>query len=151
VLVASLRRFISGTLGYQLGLEYGDQGFAWVERRSARAGRFFRFVERWMRRIGAPLLILIAIPGLCAIAGATKVPARTVYPCALLGQVIYVGVTYAVGAALAPWTKPILAFIANHVWTATVITALAVAVYELVRRHRQRRAGSNPASGLPEV
>ncbi len=151
VLVAGLRRFVSSTLGYYLGLTYGEQGFAWVERRSARAGRIARFFERWMRRLGAPALIVVASPGLCAIAGTAKMPAHLVLPCALLGQLIYASVTYALGEALRQWTAPILVFVREHVFEATLATASAIAIYELSRRRRQRRAGEPTSPSLPEV
>jgi membrane protein YqaA with SNARE-associated domain len=151
VLIAGLRRFMASVLGYYLGLTYGEQGFAWVERRSARAGRVARWLERWMRRAGPLALIAIASPGLCAIAGTTKLSARVVFPCALLGQLIYVSATYALGDALEQWTAPILVFIREHVVVATVATATAIATYELVRRRRQRLAGTPATPNLPEV
>lgn len=151
VLVAGIRRFISGTLGYQLGLEYGEQGYAFVEARSARAGKLVRWVERAVRRFGAPLLIAFASPGLCAIAGTTKMPGRLFYPCALLGQLIYAGANYAVGEALERWTTPILVFLREHVMAATLLTASAVAIYEILRRRRRRASGVQAVPSLPEV
>jgi membrane protein DedA with SNARE-associated domain len=134
------------TVIYWLARAYGEDGFAWVESRSARLGRFARGFERLFRR-AAPLVVVL-LPGLSSpVAGATRMPAALFFPCAAVGVVGWVSVTYLVGDALGAWIMPVLAFIRAHVWETTAVCAAAVLLYEWSRRRRARSgAPTRPAA-----
>ncbi len=135
VAIAAGRRLLSFGVIYYLARAYGEDGFAWVESRYARFGRFARAFERMFRKAGAVMVLLL--PGMSSpVAGATRMPATVFFPCATVGVIAWVSLTYVVGDALREWTTPVLAFIREHMLATTAACALLVLVYQWRQRRR---------------
>lgn len=137
VAIASARRLLAFAVIYFLARAYGENAFAWVERRYARMGRLARAFERAFRR-AAPLVIVL-LPGMSApMAGATGMPPRAYFSLAGIAAVGWVVVAYLVGDALSAWTAPVLAFVRAHIASTTAVCVVAVLLYEWRRRARRR-------------
>src|SRR6188472_749971 len=62
IVVATVRRVITGLAAYGLGYLYGSAAITWVEQRHPRLARVVRFVERLFARSGVALLAVAPAP-----------------------------------------------------------------------------------------
>ena len=139
VAVGTARRLLGCHIGYLIGREFGDRGLQWLKNRWRRLGGLAHRLRAWAQHNPrlAPLLLVVApAPPVCAVAGAAGMPLRAFLPAAALGQALWVGGTYLVGAALSDWIQPIADFIRDHVLATTLASIAIVLGVRWVRRAR---------------
>jgi membrane protein DedA with SNARE-associated domain len=133
------RTLVSCALGYELALRYGPSILERFTQGNERAARFLSTLERWFRRAAVPVLIVAPGPLTAAFGALFGMRRWVVFPCMALGQLGLSYVNYRLGGLIAPWTKPILDFIARNIGPATAVCVIAVLAYQWFSRRRKRR------------
>jgi membrane protein DedA with SNARE-associated domain len=144
VLVATLRRVLTGLGAYGLGYFYGRAALAWLDQRYPRLAKLVVWVERLFARFGVLVLVVAPAPTVALLAGS----ARSRLPAFLLaltaGHLLWNSVTYYLGDAFARWTDLLTASIGENLLESTLVCVLVVGLQQgitaLVRRRRQRPA-----------
>lgn len=139
VTLAVLRRALFSVAAFGLGAAYGDLAVSWVEQRSPRLGRVFRFLERLFARWGAPILLLLPFASVCVLAGAARTRFVAFLCATILGHTLWVGATYYLGALLAAFTDRLLGFLSSHLLESTLICIALVIAQQLFSRYRATR------------
>lgn len=75
--IGFFRLVASDPFNYLIGLHFGDQAFAWLERRSRTYGPYIRQMESYFRRFAVPIVFLAPNNVVCIIAGGIHMKART--------------------------------------------------------------------------
>ncbi len=132
--VAEPRRAMGLFAMYAMGFFYGPLAIAWFEQRSARAGRVLRWLERLFARLGAPLLVVFPAYTVGALAGVARTRLRVFVPAMLVGQVVYIGVSYFLGDAAREWTTPLVRFLGEHLVESTAVCVAAVVIHQVWSR-----------------
>jgi membrane protein YqaA with SNARE-associated domain len=141
IVVATVRRVLTGLAAYGLGYLYGSAAIAWVEQRHPRLARVVRFVERLFARSGVALLAVAPAPTIALFAGA----ARSRLPYFLLaltvGHALWNTLIFHLGDTFAHRTDLLTAYLDEHLLESTLacvaIVALQQAGTRLLRRKRQ--------------
>ena len=133
------RRMLSLLATYALARVYGQRALAFAGEKLKTVSRIAAFLERALVKVGAPLLVVFPTHSLAALAGATARPVRWFLLPLAIGQVPFVLAHYYFGEAIGAWTAKLTAYLAQHVWEATGVMCLIVAVQQLVVRLRRRR------------
>ncbi|MBX3275637.1 MAG: hypothetical protein KF729_35585 [Sandaracinaceae bacterium] len=139
-----LRRVLGLVALYLFGWAYGEGAIRFIEGRSGRMGRFLRTVQRYLARWGAWLVLVLPMPSVVTLAGAGNVRLASAVPAIVVGQTFWVTLTWAFGDLLTPFVRPVLDWLSAHVLEATLVTILAVTVFQLVTLWRRRRAARAP-------
>lgn len=146
VVVATLRRVLTGLAAYGLGYLYGRSALAWLEQRHARLARLVRWVERLFARFGVWLLVVAPAPTLAVLAGAARSKLPGFLLALAVGHAWWNTVTQLLGDAFARTTDLLTAFIGEYLVESTLVCVAVVGLQQgvslLLRRHRQRRAAS---------
>ena len=143
VAIATLRRAIACTMYYFLGDTFGESGLAWLSKRYPKLRTLVRWIDRLFQRAGAAVLVVAPSPPMSALAGNAKLPLWQFVPAVTIGQAIWCSLTYWLGDFLGAWTMPFIAWLKDHVVSATIACIAAVAAYQLVRRYRQRKRAAD--------
>jgi hypothetical protein len=136
---ATLRRLLSVVSTFWLGAVYGERIVAWVEHHSPRTGAVVRTLRDVLYRTGPLLVVLLPVHSVAALAGAAGFRTRTFVLCGGLGQLAQTWLSIRFGAALADWTRLLVAFVGEHVAIATVVCIALAAAQLLVTRVRTGR------------
>lgn len=144
IVVATLRRVVTGLAAYGLGLLYGRAALAWLEQRYARLARVVRWVERLFSRFGVALLVVAPVPTVAVLAGAARSRLVGFVLALTLGHAIWNTVTQLLGDAFARTTDLLTAFIGEYLMESTLVCVAVVALQQgvslLLRRKRQTGA-----------
>jgi membrane protein DedA with SNARE-associated domain len=144
IVVATLRRVLTGLAAYGLGYLYGHAALEWLEQRYARLARLVRWVERLFARFGVALLIVAPVPTIAVLAGAARSRLIWFVLAFALGHAIWNTVTQLLGDAFARTTDLLTAFIGEYLVESTLLCVALVALQQglalLLRRRRQSRA-----------
>ncbi|HMJ12520.1 MAG TPA: hypothetical protein VK524_13945 [Polyangiaceae bacterium] len=140
--VAGLRLLGPDPFHYLLGLWYGPAALAWLERKSARAGRILRLVERAFARAG--LLILFVAPEgiVCLLAGAARVPPWLFVTLDVAGTLCTLTLVRLFGRRYEQGIRGVLDFIEGNILALTVASVVLVVASALWRRRRARLEAS---------
>ena len=138
IVIGTLRRALASGLAYYLGYIFGDDALVWAEGRYPRLGRFARVLERFFRRVGAPLVMVAPLLSISALAGVVRMSFWLFVPVALVGHAIWVTAIFFLGDALGEWIRPINAFLREHMFVATAVCIAGVALYQLYRIRTRR-------------
>ena len=143
VVVATLRRVLTGLGAYGLGYLYGPAALVWLEQRYPRLAKLVAWVERLFARFGVLVLVVAPAPSVALLAGS----ARSRLPAFLLaltvGPVLWTTATFYLGDAFARWTDLLTASLGENLLESTLVCVLLVALQQgvaLLRRRRQRAA-----------
>jgi membrane protein DedA with SNARE-associated domain len=151
MVVATVKRVIGCTMLYYLGDSFGQSGLDWLDKRYPKARRLVRWVEKVFHRVGPLVLFVAPTHPMCALAGNIRMPLWQFLPAVSGGQLIWVGLTYWLGDFLSEWTGPFTAWLSENVVSTTAACVIAVAAYEIVRRHRQRKRAESAVQGVTEL
>ncbi|MEM9691755.1 MAG: hypothetical protein AAGA56_04370 [Myxococcota bacterium] len=149
VAVAAPRRYLNMLLSYGLGMVYGRAATDWARARYRRLGRFIDWLEPRFDRWAAVLLLFVPTYSLAGLAGTVGTRFRLVALALIPGQVVWAVLAYTVGASLAQWIEPFVAYLKAHMLEATLVTVFAVALSQGVKRYRARRADKKTPGELP--
>jgi membrane protein DedA with SNARE-associated domain len=143
VVVATLRRVLTGLGAYGLGYLYGPAALVWLEQRYPRLAKLVAWVERLFARFGVLVLVVAPAPSVALLAGS----ARSRLPAFLLaltvGHLLWSTATFYLGDAFAHWTDLLTASVGENLLESTLVCVLLVALQQgvaLLRRRRQRAA-----------
>lgn len=144
VLVATLRRVLTGLGAYGLGYFYGRAALAWLDQRYPRLANLVVWVERLFARFGVLVLVVAPAPTVALLAGSARSRLPAFVLALTVGHLLWNTVTYYLGDAFARWTDLLTASIGENLLESTLICVLVVGLQQgitaLVRRRRQRPA-----------
>lgn len=142
LLVATLRRVLTGVAGFGLGAVFGPRALEWVEARQPRMHRWLLYLQRLFTRFGVVLLVVAPAPTLAFLAGMASRPLRWVLPALIVGHTLWNAITYYVGDTLSARTELLVDFLGEHLLESTLLCAGFVAVQQLLRRWSRRADAS---------
>lgn len=140
LVLAVLRRGAFHVIFFLLGEWYGANAVRWMERRSGRATRMVKFVERVFARVRWPVLILAPGPLPSVLAGAGRMPRWQFLAFDLAGTLLGVLVARFAAELAADPLGTVLRFSDEHAVLLTALCVVATATWLLVRRWRVRAA-----------
>lgn len=141
IVVATLRRVLTGLSAYGLGYLYGAVAIAWIEQRHARLASFVRFLEGLFARFGVALLVVAPAPTLALFAGAARSRLAPFLAALTLGHLLWNTVTHYLGDALARRTEVFTDFLGEHLFESTLIAIALVVLQQGVSRWRRKPEG----------
>jgi membrane protein DedA with SNARE-associated domain len=141
IVVATLRRVLTGLGAYGLGYLYGRTAIEWLEQRHPRLARLVRFVERLFARFGVALLVVAPAPTVAVLAGAARSRLTAFLLALTLGHALWNTATQYLGDTFARRTDLLTEFVGEHLLESTLLCVAAVvlqqALTRLLRRRRQ--------------
>jgi len=141
IVVATLRRVLTGLGAYGLGYLYGHAAVAWLEQRHPRLAQLVRLIERLFARVGVALLVVAPAPTIAVLAGAARSRLSLFLLALTLGHALWNTITQYLGDAFARRTDLLTAFLDEHLLESTLVCVGAVALQQgLTRLLRRRRA-----------
>ncbi len=143
IVVATLRRTLTGLSAFGLGYVYGPAALGWLSARYPRLAGLARWLERSLARFGAPLLVVLPVPTVALLAGAARRRLPLVIGCLLVGHALWSTLVISLGEGLASWTHLLTAFLRAHLLESTLVCASLVLVAQVgLRLVKRRRAKS---------
>lgn len=139
IVVATLRRTLTGLSAFGLGYVYGPATLGWLSERYPRLSGMASWLSRALHRFGTPLLLLLPVPTVALLAGGARRRLPVVAACLLVGQAVYTTVVILLGEAVAEWTHQLTAFLREHLLVSTLVCASLIALSRLARAMRGRR------------
>jgi membrane protein YqaA with SNARE-associated domain len=133
---------LQGAIAYQFGLALGDKARIWLEGRGAATHPATTWTLAWMKRAAPLVLLTLAGPPVCALAGVARVRPVVVYPIMVLAQVIWVGACWLFGSAVPEQLAQIHTFVETHVVELSIVAGIWVGGTWLWKRHRRQRAAT---------
>jgi membrane protein DedA with SNARE-associated domain len=141
IVVATLRRVLTGLGAYGLGYLYGRAAIQWLEQRHPRLARLVLLVERLFARVGVALLIVAPAPTIAVLAGAARSRLSVFLIALTLGHTLWNIITQHLGDSLARSTDLFTAFLDEHLLESTLVCVAVVVLQQafsrLLRRKRQ--------------
>ena len=115
--IGFFRLVASDPFNYLIGLHFGDQAFAWVERRSRTYGPFVRQYEGYFERFAVPIVFLAPNNIVCIIAGGVGMRARTFFLANATGTLFRLVLIKRFGEQFESPISGVVDFIAEHrIW-----------------------------------
>ena len=139
IVVATLRRTLTGIGAYGLGFLYGRAALGWLDQRYPRLARLVNWVERLFARWGVGLLVLAPAPTVALFAGAARSHFIAFVIALLVGHTLWNSLVIYVGDALAVWTDLLTDFIGENLLESTLVCVALVALYQGISRFGRRR------------
>jgi membrane protein DedA with SNARE-associated domain len=150
IVVATLRRALTGLGAYGVGYLYGPAAFSWLAARYPRLSKLATLLERLFARWGVLLLVPAPARTLAVLAGAARSNLRNFLLAYSAGHAAWSALTYYVGDALSAWTERLTAFFSANLVESTLACVLLVVVQQAIVRLRRARAkagvGEQPLS-----
>jgi membrane protein DedA with SNARE-associated domain len=131
---------VQGALAYHFGLALGDKARVWLEGRGAATHAATTRVLEWMERAAPLVLIAMAGPPVCALAGVSRLRAGVFYPVMIFAQILWVGACFLFGTAVTEQLELVHAFVERHVVELSALAIVWVGGTYLWKRHRRRKA-----------
>ena len=147
VVLVTLRRVASHLVYFLLGEGYGEGAVRWVERRSGRAIRLVRIVERVFARVRWPVILFWPGPLPSVLAGAGGMRRASFVAIDLAGTLLGVLIIRFAADVAADPLGAALRFSDRHAGLLTALCAAATATWLLVRWRRGRANGAKPGTG----
>jgi membrane protein DedA with SNARE-associated domain len=144
IIVATLRRVLTGLSAYGLGYLYGGLAIQWIEQRHARAARLVRFFERLFARFGVALLVIAPAPTLALFAGAARSRLSLFVLALTVGHLFWNTATQYLGDAFAQRTDLLTNFLGEHLLESTLACVALVVVQQAIGRWRRKREAPQP-------
>lgn len=139
IVVASLRRALTGLGAYGLGYLFGRAALGWLDERYPRVARLVSWTERVFARFGVGVLVLAPAPVVALLAGAARTRLVFALSALTLGHLLWNSVTYYLGDAVALWTDRLTTFLSGNLLESTLVCALVVVLLQVVPRLFRRR------------
>lgn len=131
---------VQGALAYHFGLALGDKARVWLEGRGAATHAATVRILEWMERAAPLVLIAMAGPPVCALAGVSRLRAVVFYPVMVVAQILWVGACFLFGTAVTEQLEVVHAFVEQHVVELSAVAIVWVGGTYLWKRHRRRKA-----------
>jgi membrane protein YqaA with SNARE-associated domain len=128
-----------GAVAYHFGLALGDKARIWLEGRGTATHALTSRVLRWMEFAAPLVLLLMAGPPICALAGVSRLRAAVFYPVTTVAQVLWVSACFWFGAAVTDQLQLVYVFVETHVLELSIVGIVWVGGSYLWKRHRRRR------------
>jgi membrane protein DedA with SNARE-associated domain len=139
-LVGLATSIVQSLIAYWFGLQLGERARMWLEGRGAATHALTTRVLGWMKKAAPVVLIAMAGPPVCALAGVAKVRAAVFYPAMLAAQLLWIGLCYWFGAAVTEQVELVREFVARHLIELTAIAVALVGGRQLWKWRRRQRA-----------
>ena len=124
--VGTLRLLLSDPLFYLLGMLYGDNALAWMERKAPTYGDLMRRVERFFGKAAYPLVFIAPNNYICLFAGAAGMPIGFFLILNVSGTVLRLYLIRVVGAAFDEPIQDVLDFFARYRLQLLILSVLLV-------------------------
>lgn len=144
IVVATLRRVLTGLAAYGLGYLYGRASLEWLEQRYVRLGRLVRFVERLYDRFGVSLLVVAPAPTIAVFAGAKRTHVVAFLAALTVGHALWNTLVQYLGDASARTTDLLTAFLGEHLLESTLVCVAVVVLQQAFSRLRRRKTQPAP-------
>lgn len=131
---------VQSVIAYRFGVVLGAHALTWLEGRGAATHAATTRILAWMQRAAPAVLIAMAGPIVCALAGVSQLRARVFYPSMLVAQVVWVAACFWFGSAVTEQIGLIRELVAAHVVELTLVGVAWVGGAQLWKRWRRRRA-----------
>jgi membrane protein DedA with SNARE-associated domain len=112
--VGTLRLLLSDPLFYLLGMLYGDNALAWMERKAPTYGDLLRRVEKFFGKAAYPLVFIAPNNYICLFAGAAGMPIGAFVLLNVSGTVLRLYLIRVVGSAFDEPIQAVLDFFARY-------------------------------------
>jgi membrane protein DedA with SNARE-associated domain len=129
VALVVVRRMLFYLASFHLGRALGPAGIVWLEARSARFGRFVRWLERLFQRASHAVVFLLSGPTVSALAGASGMRPRTFAALAAPGLALRAVLLLGIAASVRGYIEALLAWIDEHWIEGTIAMLVLVALY----------------------
>jgi len=139
IIVATLRRALTGLAAYGAGYVYGAAARSYILERSPRLDRLLAFVDRQLRRFGVGVLIVAPLPTVALLLGAARGRFVAFLGSLLVGLALWSSATYYLGEALARWTDLLTATLDENLLESTLVCVAVVALQQAVAHFLRRR------------
>lgn len=139
-LVGLATSIVQSLIAYWFGLQLGERARLWLEGRGAATHALTTRVLGWMKKAAPLVLLAMAGPPVCALAGVAKVRAVVFYPAMLLAQLVWIGLCYWFGAAVTEQVELVREFVARHLIELTAIALALVGGRQLWKWRRRQQA-----------
>jgi membrane protein DedA with SNARE-associated domain len=139
-LVGLATSIVQSLIAYWFGLQLGERARLWLEGRGAATHALTTRVLGWMKKASPLVLLAMAGPPVCALAGVAKVRPAVFYPAMLLAQLVWIGLCYWFGAAVTEQVELVREFVALHLIELTAIALALVGGRQLWKWRRRQRA-----------
>lgn len=131
---------VQAVIAYRFGLALGDKARIWLEGRGAATHAATTRVLHWMERAAPLVLLAMAGPPICALAGVSRLRPSMFYPVAIAAQVIWISASFWFGTAVTEQIELIYAFVETYVVELSLVAIAWVGGGYLWKRHRRRKA-----------
>ena len=137
--VGTVRLLLSDPLFYLLGMLYGDNALAWMERKAPTYGDLLRRVEKFFGKAAYPLVFIAPNNYICLFAGAAGMPVAAFLILNVSGTVLRLYLIRVVGATFDEPIQNVLDFFARY--RAQLLVASIVLVGLSVWSERRKGKG----------
>lgn len=137
---------VQSVVAYHFGQVLGARAQLWLEGRGAATHAATERISRWMEWSAPVVLIAMAGPPVCAIAGAARVRPRVFYPAMLVAQLAWVGACFVFGVAVTEQLARVRVFIAAHLIELSILALAWVGGGYLWKRWRRARVAERELS-----
>ncbi len=142
IVVATVRRTLTGLSAFGLGYLYGPSALGWLGPRYPRLAGAVGWISRMLTRFGLVVLVLAPVPTVALLAGASRRRLQLVIAALLAGHALWSSVVYYLGESIADWTDALTAFLRQHLLTSTLICVALIGLQQgvswLLKRRRAR-------------
>jgi membrane protein DedA with SNARE-associated domain len=139
IVVATLRRALTGIAAYGLGYVFGAAAHGYILQRSPRLAKLLALVDRQLRRFGVGVLILAPLPTIALLVGAARGRLAPFVCSLLVGLALWSSATYYLGEALSRWTDLFTATLDENLLESTLICISVVAAQQTIAHFLRRR------------
>lgn len=144
IVVATVRRVLTGLGAYGLGYLYGRAAVAWLEQRHPRLAQVVLLVERLFARVGVLLLVVAPAPTIAVLAGAARSRLGFFLAALTVGHAIWNTITQYLGDTFARRTDLLTAYLDEHLLESTLVCVSVVVLQQGVTRLLRRRRAPVP-------
>jgi membrane protein DedA with SNARE-associated domain len=124
--VGTVRLLLSDPLFYLLGMLYGDNALAWMERKAPTYGDLLRRVEKFFGKAAYPLVFIAPNNYICLFAGAAGMPVAAFIILNVSGTVVRLYLIRVVGATFDQPIQNVLDFFARYRWQLLIASFVLV-------------------------
>lgn len=135
---------VQSLIAYGFGLALGRRAQMWLEGQGAATHGATTRVLKWMKVAAPVVLIAMAGPPICALAGVARVRTAVFMVSMVVAQFLWVGLCFWFGAAVTEQIEQVRAFVGRHMIELTAAGLVLVGGRWLWRRRaRQQKAGTS--------
>jgi membrane protein DedA with SNARE-associated domain len=134
--VGTLRLLLSDPLFYLLGMLYGDNAVAWMERKAPTYGDLLRKVEKFFGKAAYPLIFIAPNNYICLFAGAAGMPVGFFLILNVSGTVLRLYLIRVVGATFDEPIQNVLDFFARYRLQLLILSFFLVALSVMAERRK---------------